>query len=302
VKRLVVPSFAKINLGLEVLGLREDGYHELRTLFQTIDLHDTVTLGVAKEGIEVECDLPGLPTGEDNLAFRAARDLLAFAGCPLGVRIRIAKRIPVGGGLGGGSSNAASVLLGMNRLFGLGLRPFELHPLASRLGADVPFFLIGGTALGLGRGDECYPLARQVRGHLVLVDPGRGCSTAAVFGRIDKSLTQRENSHSIYRFISRDLEGDDAFRILSNDLEPASFEEAPELGRNAREIRGVLELEGASLAALSGSGSAFFGFFKDARQARRAGASLHSAGHRILRARTLTLAQYRKRWGGSFFS
>jgi 4-diphosphocytidyl-2-C-methyl-D-erythritol kinase len=302
VRTLRVPSFAKINLGIEVLGVREDGYHELRTLFQTIDLCDSIALVPKPSGIEVSSDDPRLPSGEENLAFRAAQDLQRFASIQRGVRIVITKRIPVGGGLGGGSSNAAAVLLGLNRLWRLGLHPSELHPLARRLGADVPYFLVGGTALGLARGDEVYPLQRQVRGSVVIVDPGRPVSTRAVFSRIDRSLTPRGNSYTIFRFVSRDLEGEGGFQFLSNDLEAASFEEAPELGQNAAELRGVLKREGASLAALSGSGSAFFGFFKDARGARRAEASLRSAGHRTLRARTLSFAQYRRRWSAALVS
>jgi 4-diphosphocytidyl-2-C-methyl-D-erythritol kinase len=302
VKTLVVPSFAKINLGLEVLGLRSDGYHELRTLFQTIDLHDDIALTPRRNGIEVVCDHPLVPGGEENLASRAARQLARFARTTRGVRIAITKRIPVGGGLGGGSSNAAAVLRGLNRLWRLGLSTADLDPLARRLGADVPFFLIGGTALGLGRGDEVYPLFRQVRGVVVLVDPGRPVSTTAVFRRVDQSLTQRENSYTIYRFVSRDLEGDEVFHLLSNDLETASLEEAPELARNVARIRGVLKREGASLVALSGSGSSFFGLFLEARRARGAETALRSAGYRVLRARTLSLGQYRRRWSGVFVS
>jgi 4-diphosphocytidyl-2-C-methyl-D-erythritol kinase len=296
VRTLSLPSFAKINLGLEVLGLRSDGYHELRTLFQTIDLKDDLVLTPRKNGIEVLCDHPGVPAGEGNLAFRAASDVLRYARYSGGVRIKITKRIPVGGGLGGGSSNAAAVLRGLNRLFSLGLTRDQLDPLARRLGADVPYFLLGGTALGLGRGDECYPLRNQVQGTAVLVHQDQPVSTAAVFRRLDESLTPRENSYTIYRFVSRDLEGDGG--LLSNDLESASLLEAPELGRNVGRIRDVLEREGASLVALSGSGSSFFGLFEDARRARRAEQILRSAGDRVLRARTLSLDQYRRRWNG----
>ena len=153
-------SFAKINLGLEVMGLRQDGYHELRTLFQTIDLHDDIVLRPRTRGIVVRCDHPQVPLDGSNLAVRAAEALKHYGRVGGGVEITITKRVPVGGGLGGGSSNAAAVLLGLDRLWRLGLGPSGLHPLARRLGADVPFFLIGGTALGLARGDEVYPLRR----------------------------------------------------------------------------------------------------------------------------------------------
>jgi 4-diphosphocytidyl-2-C-methyl-D-erythritol kinase len=293
---LRVPSFAKLNLGLEVLGPREDGYHELRTLFQTIDLHDDIVLRPLPREIRVRCAHPQVPADESNLAVRAARELRRYARLGRGVEIAITKRIPVAGGLGGGSSNAAAVLMGLDRLWKLGLGPAGLHPLARRLGADVPFFLVGGTALGLARGDEVYPLRRQVRAHVVVVDPGVPVSTAAVFRRLDASLTPRENSNTIFRFVSSDLEGDGGWRLLSNDLEEAALEEAPVLAKQGRRIRGVLVQEGAFWAALSGSGSSFFGLFDDARRARKARAALAREGFTVSRARTLSLDQYRRRW------
>ena len=293
---VTVRSFAKVNLGLEVLGTRSDGYHELRTLFQTIDLHDDITLAPRRQGLSLECDHPGVPTDETNLAWRAAESLRRHAKVTSGVAIRIAKRIPVAGGLGGGSSNAAAVLMALNRLWRLDLGPDVLHRLARRLGADVPFFLVGGTALGLARGDEVYPLRKQVKAHVVLVDPGRPVSTAAVFSRVDAGLTPRENSYTIFRFVSRDLEGADAFPLLSNDLEQAALEEAPDLARTVGRIRGSLVREGALLAALSGSGSSYFGVFGDPQRARRAHAALTSQGFAVHRCRTLSLDQYRRAW------
>jgi 4-diphosphocytidyl-2-C-methyl-D-erythritol kinase len=286
-----------VNLGLEVLGLREDGYHELRTLFQTIDLADDVWLRPRPRGIRVVCDHPLVPTDGANLAARAAELLGKYAGVRTGVEIEIRKRIPVGGGLGGGSSNAAAVLLGLDRMWRLDLGPDGLHRLAGRLGADVPYFLLGGTALGLARGDEVYPLRRQLRAHLVLVDPGIHVSTARVFARLDTRLTPREKSNSIFYFVSRELEGPGGFRFLSNDLEEATLEEAPALREQAGRIRAVLLREGASLAALSGSGSSYFGLFESARAAGRARGALVAEGFRALAARTLTLEQYRGAWG-----
>jgi 4-diphosphocytidyl-2-C-methyl-D-erythritol kinase len=292
-------SFAKVNLGLEVLGLRQDGYHELRTIFQSIDLHDDVTLRPRPREVSVTCDHPGVPRDESNLALRAALELRRYARLERGVAIEIRKRIPVAGGLGGGSSNAASVLLGLDRLWRLGLGPAGLHPLARRLGADVPFFLVGGTALGIGRGEEVYPLLRQVRAHLVLVDMQRPVSTAAVFRRIDAGLTPRENSHTIFRFVSRDLEGLSAATALVNDLEPAALQEAPDLAEKVARVRAILMAKGARLAALSGSGSSFFGLFEDAASARRGQAVLVDAGHIAFRSRTLAVPAYRKAlWGG----
>ncbi len=286
-------SFAKVNLGLEVLGLRQDGYHELRTIFQTVALHDDLTLRPRPSAVSVTCDHPGVPTDERNLAWRAALELRRHAGLERGVAIDIRKRIPVAGGLGGGSSNAAAVLVGLDRLWRLGLGPDGLLRLARRLGADVPFFLFGGTALGIGRGEEVYPLRHQLRAQVVLVDMRRPVSTAAVFRRLDAGLTPRENSHTIFRFVSRDLEGLSALGGLVNDLEPAALQEAPEMAASVARVRAILVSQGARLAALSGSGSSFFGVFGDATAARRARAALQAEGHDAWRARTLTCSAYR---------
>jgi 4-diphosphocytidyl-2-C-methyl-D-erythritol kinase len=247
----------------------------------------------------VSCDHPGVPTDDTNLAARAASALAKYGHVTQGIEIRITKRIPVAGGLGGGSSNAAATLLGLDRLWGLGLGPAGLHPLARRLGADVPFFLMGGTALGLARGDEVYPLHRQIRGHVVLVDAGRPVSTAAVFRRVDECLTPREKGYRIFLFVSRHLEGESAFSLLSNDLEDAALSEAPDLREAIERTRGILRGAGCSLAALSGSGSSFFGLFEDARRAGRAQRVLEAEGLRVLRSRTLSLEEYRKRWSRS---
>ena len=295
-RALRVPAYAKINLGLEVLGKREDGYHELRTLFQTIDLHDDLVVRLRPRGLAVRCDHPGVPGDERNLALRAALELQRHAGVDKGAEIAITKRIPVGGGLGGGSSDAAATLMALDRLWGVGLGPAGLQPLARRLGADVPFFLVGGTALGLARGDEVYPLRRQVQCHTVVVDLRRPVSTPAVFARVDQSLTPRENSHKIFRFVSSDLEGLRAFSILTNDLEQAALAEAPELADPVGRIRVILKREGAALASLSGSGSSFFGLFDEGRRARGAQSALMAAGFIVLRARTVSLDQYRRTW------
>jgi len=291
-----VASFAKVNLGLEVLALRQDGYHELRTIFQTIDLHDDVVLAPRPRDVVVRCKHPLVPPGAENLAFRAAHDLQRFAGITSGVSVQIEKRIPVGGGLGGGSSNAAAVLLTLDRVWRLGLGPAGLYPLARRLGADVPYFLYGGTALGLARGDEVYPLEKQLRAMIVVVDLGILVSTAAVFRRLDASLTPRENSNTIYRFVSSDLGG---VVPLTNDLEEAALEEVPALAAKARRLREVLLGAGARLAALSGSGSSYFGVFADARAARKAQVALAAEGVTALRARTLTRDQYQRAWSRS---
>ncbi len=293
---IVCPAFAKVNLGLEVLGLRDDGYHELRTVFQTIALADEVVLSPASAECRLTCDHPEVPSDERNLALRAALDLRAFASVAAGVSIELRKRIPHGGGLGGGSSDAAAVLLGLDHLWGLGLGRAGLLPLARRLGADVPYFLWGGTALGISRGDEIYPLAGQVRGFVALVDPRRPVSTAAVFRRLDARLTPRANSTSIARFVAGTATGDPGYGFLVNDLEGAALEEAPDLAKGVEAVRASLRREGARLTLMSGSGSSYFGLFAERQQAIRARSALVAAGFECVVARTLSLGAYRRAW------
>lgn len=294
---LVVPACAKLNLGLEVLGLRQDGTHELRTLFQTVALADRIRLEGCDGDCSLSCDDPRVPRDASNLALRAALDLRRYARESRGVRIHIEKRIPVAGGLGGGSSDAAATLMGLDALWGLGLGVDGLLPLARRLGADVPFFLFGGTALGIARGDEIYPLAQQLRHPVVIVDPDRPLSTAAVFRRIDAGLTPRENSNNIFRFLSRSMDGERAaVSLLQNDLERAALEEAPELGPRIDRIRSLLRREGALLTSLSGSGSSYFGVFGRAPAAAAAARALETGGFRALRSRMLGAQEYRGMW------
>jgi 4-diphosphocytidyl-2-C-methyl-D-erythritol kinase len=212
------------------------------------------------------------------------------------VALTLVKRIPVAGGLGGGSSDAAAVLMALDALFELRLGATGLYPLARRLGADVPYFLFGGTALGLARGDEIYPLRRQIEAQVVIVDAGQPVSTPAVFRRIDAGLTPRENSSTIYRFVSSDLDGSAMYRILANDLEKAALEEAPELAGVVRRARALMRRAGAYFTSLSGSGSSFFGLFGEAHSARNAVEMLRGAGMVAHRCRTLSLDRYRRTW------
>src|SRR6202162_1904484 len=174
-KSVRVPAFAKVNLRLDVLGLRADGYHELRTIFQAISLHDTLVLETRREpGIDLRIagssQLAGEP-GRDNLVYRAIDELGREIGLRQGVRAVLTKRIPVGRGLGGGSSDAAASLVGLLRLTKKRIEPAHLLEIASGLGADVPFFLLGGRALGIGRGDEIYPLPDIPKLTLLIVSP-----------------------------------------------------------------------------------------------------------------------------------
>ena len=187
---LVLPAFAKINLDLRVLGVRPDGYHDLRTVFQSLALHDVLTFTRRTGPFTIECDDPTLPVDRRNLVWKAASLLWRTVGrrrgeTPRDVVVGLRKRIPQAAGLGGGSADAAMTLLALSRLWDLDVDLPTLSRLAARLGADVPFFLVGGTALGLGRGDDIYPLADLPRTHVVIVRPRFGVSTTDAYGWYD---------------------------------------------------------------------------------------------------------------------
>jgi 4-diphosphocytidyl-2-C-methyl-D-erythritol kinase len=266
-KSVRLPAFAKVNLCLHVLGRRPDGYHELRTIFQTIGLRDTLELSLSRgPGIQLDVSDPSLSAGADNLVYRAIDAIGCEIGFRGGIRAKLTKRIPVARGLGGGSSDAAAALIGMLRLTDQA-RAFPLAKLmeiASRLGADVPFFLFGGRAVAVNRGDEIYPLDNGPKRTVVVVSPqGIGVSTKEAYQWVSAELTKRDEPPNIWRFCALCWSRQGA---VSNDFEGPVFVRYPRLG----EIRDALLAAGAADAALAGSGSAVFGVFRNPAQARRA--------------------------------
>ena len=318
---ITVHSYAKVNLTLDVLGKRPNGFHAIESVMQTISLHDTLTLRIGGEpGIRVTCDMPGIPKGEANLAHRAAFTLFESLGVAPGVDIRIEKRIPPKAGLGGGSSNAAAVLRGLSRLLKReGEAPAEPHEwketaresagadrpptgelmgLAARIGSDVPFLLVGGTAFVCGRGEEVWPLPDIGARWLVIVKPPFGVSTAWAYHRLDEmrqAVGEREShSQRMLRCIEAasphpdpKREGDDLQSLpdlLWNDLELAVIEQHPEIG----EIKAALLEVGARGALMCGSGSAVFGLFDSEDEARRAAERLGRSLGEIFLAKTVS--------------
>jgi len=255
-------SPAKINLFLEPLRKRPDGFHEIVTVMQTVDLCDEVAIERRPDGIEIECDEPGVPTGPENLVWRAAEAFAEESDSAPGVRIALTKRIPHGGGLGGGSSNAAITLLGLNELYG---RPFDrqrLAKLAARLGSDVAFFLWGGTALCEGRGERVQPLTAAPEFWVVLIMPGIHVATGAVYEALNLSLTRRYSVCKLLQLIN----GESVEALvgqLHNGLAETVFRAYPALQRIWEE---VLE-EKLPYAQLSGSGSTLYGICRTEAEA-----------------------------------
>ena len=285
---LRIKSFAKINLGLEILGKRTDGYHELRTLFQSISLCDEIEIEpCSTPGIRLSGSAPDIPWDADNLIHRAGELLLRESGYPGGAAIHVRKRIPPGKGLGGGSSNAAVTLAALNQLWGLGIPPLKLATLAGRLGADVPYFLTGGLCLGTGIGDRIEPLEDLPGFFCVLTRPDRFLSTARVYARVPPVLTSGRKASRIDGFLSRrEICG------LINDLEETVFRIDPQLITT----KCLLQELGAELSLLSGSGSAVFGLFRDETRARNALKALPPWSRPVL-SETISRKRYRIEMG-----
>ncbi len=270
-----LPAFAKINLCLHVLGKRPDGYHELGTVLQTISLWDTLEISLRRgRGIELVIDSPeielskrelSLLSGPDNLVWQAVAALRRELGIRSGVRLDLVKHIPIARGLGGGSSDAAAALAGVLRLIGRKLPTARLLAIAASLGADVPFFLFGGRALGLGRGDKIYPLPDGPRRAVLVVSPREiAVSTRDAYRWVDRQLTKRKQARRLWNFCALCWSTQGA--AVSNDFEVVVFRRYPRLAN----IKRALLKRGAAEAALAGSGSAVFGVFQSPAQARRA--------------------------------
>ncbi|HKB08039.1 MAG TPA: 4-(cytidine 5'-diphospho)-2-C-methyl-D-erythritol kinase [Candidatus Polarisedimenticolia bacterium] len=295
--RLQVPAHAKINLCLRILGRRPDGLHELESLVQTVDLHDDLTFEARPEGITIDVDDPTVPSGPENLAFRAAAALPAPASPPRGVHIRIRKAIPAGSGLGGGSSDAAATLLALRRLWGLDLSQRRLEEIAATLGADVPFFLCGGTALLTGTGSVVEPLPDLGGYEVLIVFPGLSLSTREVYAKASESLTSALRISSMATF-KPTLKGSlaeevEAWVRAGNDLEESARALCPAIG----EIKAHLQAVGAGAAAMTGSGSAVFGIFRNPGAIGRASAEARARGFRTIRCAPLKREEFRRRVG-----
>jgi 4-diphosphocytidyl-2-C-methyl-D-erythritol kinase len=286
-RRARVRALAKINLDLRVLGTRPDGYHELRTIFQTISLADTLDLSFTparRTTIDLACELDIA----DNLVVRAARLALDAMRKTGRLEMRLAKRIPMGAGLGGGSSDAAAVLLALPALAGKPLDFATLLELAQQLGSDVAFFLTGGAAVGIGRGTELFPLPDGPVRHGIVIAPGIHVSTAGAYRRLSPRLTTESQQNKIFSFQAQVW--DRGREPAANDFESVVFEEH----RRLAVLKKRLLKEGAETAMMTGSGSAVFGLFPTREMAARA---LESAGEKqAFRISLVSRAGYRSLW------
>ena len=315
-----VRSFAKINIGLEIGPRRPDGFHSLRTVYQTIALHDRLRVELTPgRGVEIRSSEPRVPLDETNTCWRMGERVMKALKARGRVVIKIEKGLPIQGGLGGASSNAVATLLAIERAVGKQLPPEERLRLAAEVGSDLPLFLVGGTALGVGRGEEVYPLEDLPALDCVIVTPQVGVSTPQAFADLDTcrektvKLTAEPGSDKLTgssRALSAWLSGsstgvpakgsgDRAEALLldlvhagiENDFESVVFPQHPEL----RTVKRALERAGAGYASLSGSGSTVYGLFRSRELARKAAKRLTGEGIAAVATRTLTRREYWKR-------
>ncbi len=276
---LKVPARAKINLTLDVLWKRPDGYHEVEMVMQSIELHDQLEFSpTGEDDISLAVVGSSVPPGEDNLVYRAASLLRAYCKIRTGVHIRLVKNIPVEAGLGGGSADAAVTLVSLNKMWGLGLSLSELLTLGEQLGSDVPFCLVGGTALAKGRGEKLEQLSPCPRLGLVLVKPPFGISTASVYGAFSTGSVQvkpdsRAMSEAIFEGSLSRIAG-----LLANALEPVAIRMHPDI----LSIKKKLIKAGAINAVMSGSGPTVFGLAADLEAAHLVAGRYQGSGEQVL--------------------
>ena len=277
---MTIAAYAKVNFTLEVLGVRPDGYHDLRSVVLPVSLADEVTLEPADE-VTLAADASGALGSlapEKNLAVRAARLMQRVSGRRDGVAIALEKRIPAGGGLGGGSADAAAVLNGLNAMWGLGIPPKELATLGAEIGSDVPALVLGGVVLMEGRGERVAPLCTRhsslVTSHLVLANPSVFCSTPEIFKAFDAPLPNRPEILYNMRLAMQSGDGVAVARALQNDLAATATRLHPEIGAARRR----LETAGCLGASMSGSGATVFGIVRDAAEAGRIARTLEAEG------------------------
>ena len=260
-ERVLLRAFAKVNYALEVRGLRGDGYHEISSVFQSVSLADELEIERTEGGFELLFEPEGVEVGplEENTVYKAWALLWEASGHELPARIRLHKKIPAGAGLGGGSADAAAVLVGMNELFGLGLGVEDLRGIGARIGADVPFCIAGGTALGEGVGDVLTPLPAPPAHRLLIAKPGRSADTGGIYRAYDRRRAPGKTCVApvVAALRSGDLP---AFAGgVGNDLEPVTAELVPEVAA----YKGEMLRAGALAAAMTGTGTAVYGIFEE---------------------------------------
>lgn len=257
-KEIIINSYGKINLGLDVLYRRDNSYHEINTIMQQISLNDILTIKEIKKDIEIECNKEEVPLDSTNLVYHAWKKMQEKTGINRGIKVNIYKRIPVAAGLAGGSANAAAVLKGLNELWGLKLSEKELMEIGVEIGADVPYCIMGGTAFAEGIGEKLTKIRSFKDKNVLLINPGIGISTAEVY----KNIRLNKQSHIDIKKIMSFIEEDDINSVaksITNIMEEVVIEKTPIISEIKRDMLDY----GALGSLMSGSGPTVFGLFED---------------------------------------
>jgi 4-diphosphocytidyl-2-C-methyl-D-erythritol kinase len=276
-------AYAKINFSLDVISKRDDGYHELKTIMQTVDLHDDISIEESDgQGITIKCDKQFIPTDKKNIVYRITEYILQKYNIKKSININIKKNIPVGAGLGGGSSDGAAVLLGLNKMFDLSIKNEELMQIGKSFGADIPYCILGGTALAEGIGEKLTPLSNLPETIILICQPKVRISTSYVFGKFEFSKTYDRPDTGL---LLTAIENSDIKTLacnMKNVLETVTTKEYPVINQ----IKEELIKNGALGAMMSGSGTAVFGIFDNYKKAQKASKELKKFSNEIFITKT----------------
>ena len=272
---LICPSYSKVNIGLKVLSQRDDGYHNIYTIFQELNFGDSIDIEKRDHGFKIIANVDWIPTNKSNICYKAYTEIKKEFSEVKGIHIKIDKKIPIGSGLGGGSANAAALLKGIKNIYKLEVTESKLEEIAGKVGADVPFFIRGKTQLGEGIGDKLTQLPKAIIGTYLLVIPKISIRTEWAYSVIKNRLNNQNKNAKFSSFINEDYS---SLQIFENDFEQIVIPAYPEIGA----IKSKLLNLGARFASLSGSGSTVYGVFDDEASAKEAELLFHTSHQTIL--------------------
>ena len=272
---LICPSYSKVNIGLKVLSQRDDGYHNIYTIFQELNFGDSIDIEKRDHGFKIIANVDWVPTNKSNICYKAYTEIKKEFSEVKGIHIKIDKKIPIGSGLGGGSANAAALLKGIKNIYKLEVTESKLEEIGSEVGADVPFFIRGKTQLGEGIGDKLTQLPKAIIGTYLLVIPKISIRTEWAYSVIKNRLNNQNKNAKFSSFINEDYS---SLQIFENDFEQIVIPAYPEIGA----IKSKLLNLGARFASLSGSGSTVYGVFDDEASAKEAELLFHTSHQTIL--------------------
>ncbi|MBT3738009.1 MAG: 4-(cytidine 5'-diphospho)-2-C-methyl-D-erythritol kinase [Candidatus Marinimicrobia bacterium] len=272
---LICPSYSKVNIGLKVLSQRDDGYHNIYTIFQELNFGDSIDIEKREHGFKIIANVDWIPTNKSNICYKAYTEIKKEFSEVKGIHIKIDKKIPIGSGLGGGSANAAALLKGIKKIYKLEVTESKLEEIGGEVGADVPFFIRGKTQLGEGIGDKLTQLPKAIIGTYLLVIPKISIRTEWAYSVIKNRLNNQNKNAKFSSFINEDYS---SLQIFENDFEQIVIPAYPEIGA----IKSKLLNLGARFASLSGSGSTVYGVYDDEASAKEAELLFHTSHQTIL--------------------